>query len=573
MFEVNVFSGMKPALAVHLLEVGQAVSAVNCLLDSGELRPLGGLLKVAAVQGRTGTIYRYRGQWLSWENRVTLRTGPIAGDYKERVYGTDDKGAFIFCSDDELDRNSFVSRYRLGMSAPEAAPLVAVSGVGEDEAEIVSRVYIYTYVSDLGEEGPPSPPSAVVDVKKGQSVAVSSLRAEAEGFRPVKLIRIYRTVTGTESAEFQFVAEIEVPETTFTDTVSDSDTGEVMPSRYWVPAPEGLSGLTSLPGNMFAGFKGNEIYVSEPGFPHAWPDGYSMSVPHKIVAMESTGNTLVVLTGANVHTITVDDPSLAVPSRLDGYLPCTSAAGVVASPSGVIFPSLDGLYLVSPGAVPQNITTGIFTEKDWRELRPESFNAVWHAGQYICFHEPGAGFVFDPSSKVLSRLGFNCTALVVEPEGRVLHAAYPLGNESVICRWDASDFTLRCEWMSGEMRTREPVNMEGAMVLADYAAAPDDSILKVERELFCMGMDMPGSVCLGGDNRSFYRVQRKGEVRFILKADGKEIYTCRVLSSEPFILPPELATRFQIGVVSDIPISKLALAPAIGDLYEAAHAP
>ncbi|WP_319780002.1 hypothetical protein [Maridesulfovibrio sp.] len=567
MFEVNVFSGMKPALAVHLLEVGQAVSAVNCLLDSGELRPLGGLLKVAAVQGRTGTIYRYRGQWLSWENRVTLRTGPIAGDYKERVYGTDDKGAFIFCSDDELDRNSFVSRYRLGMSAPEAAPLVAVSGVGEDEAEIVSRVYIYTYVSDLGEEGPPSPPSAFVDVKKGQSVAVSSLRAEAEGFRPVKLIRIYRTVTGTESAEFQFVAEIEVPETTFTDTVSDSDAGEVMPSRYWVPAPEGLSGLTSLPGNMFAGFKGNEIYVSEPGFPHAWPDGYSMSVPHKIVAMESTGNTLVVLTGANVHTITVDDPSLAVPSRLDGYLPCASATGVVASPFGVIFPSLDGLYLVSPGTAPQNITAGIFTEKEWRELRPESFNAVWHAGQYICFHEPGVGFVFDPSSKVLSRLGFHCTALVVEPEGRVLHAAYPLGNESVICRWDASDFTLRCEWMSGEMRTSEPLNMEAAMVVADYAQAPDDSILKVERELYCVGAEMPGAVCLGGDNRSFYQVQRKGEVHFTLKADGQDVYTCRVRSSDPFILPAGyLATRFQAGVISDIPISKLAVAPAVGDL-------
>lgn len=334
MFEINVFSGMKPALAAHLLEVGQAVSAVNCLLDSGELRPLGGLLKMAAVQGRTGTIYRYRNQWLSWEKRVTLRTGPIAGDHKERVYGTDDRGAFIFCSDDELDRNGLVNRYALGMPAPEAAPQVAGSGTGEDEADIVSRVYVYTLVSDLGEEGPPSPPSAVVDVKKGQSVTVSNLSAEAEDYRPVKLIRIYRTVTGTESAEFQFVAELEASETSFIDTVTDSDTGEVMPSRYWVPAPEGLSGLTSLPGNMFAGFKGNEIYVSEPGFPHAWPDGYSMSVPHKIMAMESTGNTLVVLTGANVHTITIDDPSLAVPSRLDGYLPCTSAAGVVASPLG-----------------------------------------------------------------------------------------------------------------------------------------------------------------------------------------------------------------------------------------------
>ncbi|WP_319759569.1 hypothetical protein [Maridesulfovibrio sp.] len=573
MFEVNVFSGMKPALAAHLLEVGQAVSAVNCLLDSGELRPLGGLLKVAAVQGRTGTIYRYRNQWLSWEKRVTLRTGPIAGDHKERVYGTNDKGAFTFCSADGVDRNRLENRYALGIPAPLAAPQVVVSGTGDEDSDVVSRVYVYTLVSDLGEEGPPSPASEVIDVQAGQSVEVSSLNVESEGFRPVKLIRIYRTVAGTESAEFQFVAELEASENTFTDTVDDSDTGEILPSRYWVPAPEGLSGLTALPGNMFAGFKGNEIYVSEPGFPHAWPDDYSMSVPHKIMAMESTGNTLVVLTGANVHTITVDDPSIAVPSRLDGYLPCASASGVVASPLGVIFPSLDGLYLVSPGSAPLNITAGIFTEKDWRDLRPESFNAVWHAGQYICFHEPGAGFVFDPSSKVLSRLGFHCTALAVEPEGRVLHAAYPFGNESVICRWDASDFTLRSEWMSGEMRTKEPLNMEAAMVVADYDQAPDDSILKVERELFCMGADMPGAVCLGGDNRSFYQVQRKGEVHFQLRANGKEFYSCRVRSSEPFILPDgDLATRFQIGVVSDIPVSKLALAPAMGDLYEDANA-
>ncbi|WP_432736467.1 hypothetical protein [Maridesulfovibrio sp. FT414] len=567
MFEVNVFSGMKPALALHLLEAGQAATAVNCLLESGELRPLGGLLKVAAVPGRALSVFCYRGQWLRWDQRVILREGPVAGDYRERVYGTDGQGAFIFCSDDPVERNSLVNRYALGMPAPATAPQVTVSGTAEAGADIISRVYVYTLVSDLGEEGPPSPPSAVVDVQAGQSVSVASLCAAAEGFRPVSLIRIYRTVTGTQSSEFQFVAEVAAAVSSFTDTAADPEVGEVLPSRYWTPAPEGLCGLTPLPGNMFAGFKGNEIFLSEPGFPHAWPDGYAMSVPHRVVAMESTGNTLVVMTAANVHTITVDDPSLAVPSRLDGYLPCVSASGAVASPLGVMFPSLDGLYLVAPGSAPVNLTAGIFTEKDWRQLRPESFNAVWHAGRYICFHEPGAGFSFDPVSKLLVKLGFHCTALAVEPEGRVLHGAYPFGNETVISRWDGSDFSLRCEWQSGEFRTREPLNMEAALVAADYSNAPDDSILKVKRDLFCVGTDSAGSGAFGGDSRSFYRVQRKGQVQFTLKADGREIYSGRVRSSDPFILPAGyLASRFQVGVVSDIPVSRIALAASMGEL-------
>ncbi|MBI9110315.1 hypothetical protein [Maridesulfovibrio ferrireducens] len=567
MFEVTVFSGMKPALASHLLERGQAEIAVNCLLESGELRPLGGLLKVDSIQGAAGTVYRYLDKWLSWPSRVILRDGPIAGDQKKRVYGTDSEGAFLFCNSDEFEKSGLKSRCSLGVPSPNSVPVVTVSGTGVEDKDIVSRVYVYTLVSDLGEEGPPSVPSAVVDVQEGQIVNVSGLSSVAEGFRTISLIRIYRTVAGTEKSEFHFVKELEDGTVSFADSAPDSDTAEVMVSRYWEPAPQKLQGLTSLPGCMFAGFKGNEVFLSEPGYPHAWPDSYGMSVPHEIVAMESTGNTLVILTRANVHTITVDDPSLSVPNRLDGYLPCTSAAGVVASPFGVIFPSLNGLYLVQSGNAPQNLTAGIFTEKDWRELKPDSFNAVWHAGQYICFHEPGAGFVFDPSSKLLTKLGFHCTALTVEPEGRLLHVAYPAGTQTVINRWDGSDFSLRSEWLSGEMRTSEPVNMEAAIVSADYANAPDDIFLKQPLELSCVGSDMAGSVCFGGDSNSFYRAQRKGEVRFRLIADGQQVFEGRVRTDSPFILPDGyLAKRFQMGIVSDIPISKVDIDPAMGDL-------
>ena len=567
MFEVNVFSGMRPALASHLLERGQAETAVNCLLDSGELRPLSGPLKVESIQGNAGTIFHYKDKWLSWPSRVILLDGPIAGDEKKRVYGTDDEGAFLFCNDDEFEKSSLKTRYALGVPSPESVPLVSVSGTGIEDKDIISRVYVYTLVSDLWEEGPPSAPSAVVDVQEGQTVNVSGLSSVAEGFRPISKIRIYRTVTGTEKAEFQFVTELDAGTVSFTDSVADLDTGEVMVSRYWNPAPQKLQGLTALPGNMFAGFKGNEVFISEPGYPYAWPDSYGMSVPHEIVAMESTGNTLVVLTRANVHIITVDDPNLSVPDRLGGYLPCTSAAGVVASPSGVIFPSLDGLYLVQPGSVPQNITAGIFTEKDWRKLKPDSFNAAWHAGQYICFHEPGAGFIFDPSSKLLTKLGFHCTALSVEPEGRLLHVAYPAGKQTVISLWNGSDFSLRSEWTSGEMRTSDTVNMEAAIVSADYANAPDDSFLDQPLEFSSIGSDMAGSVCLGGDSNSFYRVQRKGEVHFILTVDGKQVYNRQVKTDRPFILPAGyLGTRFQMGIISDIPVSKVDIDPAMGDL-------
>jgi len=168
---IKAFRGAVPRIGSRLLQPNQASIADNCKLTSGNLEPLSGLQVVHTSQlANIQTAYFWRAiinsrpqdNWLVWNSDVDIVKSLIANDPLQRFYFSSD--AFEpRMSTYPLAINSLpypTAWYALGVFAPSIAPTVAVSG---GSGTLESRAYVYTYVTALGEESPPSPPSTVTD--------------------------------------------------------------------------------------------------------------------------------------------------------------------------------------------------------------------------------------------------------------------------------------------------------------------------------------------------------------------------------------------------------------------------
>ena len=95
-----------------------------------------------------------------------------------------------------------------------------VSIGGNSDAELdYETSYVYTFVSAYGEEGPPSPASTVITTDNNMTVALSALETSSTITNlNLSKKRIYRSNTGSNTTEFQFVAEVALAVATYTDT-------------------------------------------------------------------------------------------------------------------------------------------------------------------------------------------------------------------------------------------------------------------------------------------------------------------------------------------------------------------
>lgn len=164
------FRGEIPRLNDRLLKPNYATRALNCKISSGALEPLSGLALTLSSSILLRTVFRYRvfrndayeENWLAWATDV---------DVVPSLNANDELGRFYFTGDDMEPRMSTYSAaiasapyptawYQLGVFAPTAAPTLSIPVAGSGAQEF--RSYVYTYVTQFGEESPPSPPSAVL---------------------------------------------------------------------------------------------------------------------------------------------------------------------------------------------------------------------------------------------------------------------------------------------------------------------------------------------------------------------------------------------------------------------------
>jgi hypothetical protein len=247
---IRKFDGIAPKVAPKLLPPTYAQESNNCKPWSGNLRPWRepSTVNTPSKAGDILSIYYYANTyWLHWTTDVDVVKGPIEGDAKKRIYYTGD-GAPKLTNTDLVNAGAGTDYpkdyYTLGIPAPADAPgVVAASGVGAAE----TRVYIWTLVSTLGEEGKPSQPTTVIGkvddtwtISMGKTV-VSITRAGSTATATITghgySTGLYILMMGADQAEYNGIFQITVtgPDTftyAVTGTPATPATGTIKATKY-----------------------------------------------------------------------------------------------------------------------------------------------------------------------------------------------------------------------------------------------------------------------------------------------------------------------------------------------------
>jgi hypothetical protein len=412
--------GMSEKIDPKKLPEGMAQEAYNIEFGHGHIKPFKQPASAAitpnlnAITGTTERIYLTQGgKWLAFDDFVSVMDSPVPNDSFGRVYTTGEVASGTALPprvrDSQSDSN-LSTPYQLGVPRPSNAPSVSLNpstSANVNSETPVSRAYAITYVTNFGEEGPPSTVVAanIIDVYTDQTVSIEI--GNAPSGRNIQTIRVYRT---DEDGVFRVLTNITSAGNTgspFTDSVSDSGLGEEVPSTDWDEPPADLKGIMHAGNGIIAGFSGKTLYFTERYLPHAWVEKYELTTNYNIVALANLPDGILVLTEGRPSIATGNDPSGMTLAELDFPQSCISARGVVEMGDSVIYPSPDGMIELSASGG-RNLTEMVFSRDQWSEYAftaQDELQGFFWEGQYIGFRKTSVtlngyarsvGFVIDP---------------------------------------------------------------------------------------------------------------------------------------------------------------------------------
>jgi hypothetical protein len=199
------------------------------------------------------------------------------------------------------------------------------------------------------------------------------------------------------------------------------------------------------------------------------------------------------------------------------YQACVSEESVVSMGGGVVYASPDGLVMVSSNGA-QVVTRGVFTEREWQRLNPETIRAAQWQGIYVASFdgEDGVGaFMFDPSNPEVGVIWLDLprvSAIYQHPESDRLYMVDD--GTSQIVEWDADSNTAFAtfKWRSAPVNVfiRQPMNV--VQVFADsYPATVRLYADGSEQVSTSVSDDRPHRVS-GGQRAREYAVEVEGDV-------------------------------------------------------------
>lgn len=678
--KVASFSGIAPIIGARKLPENMAQVAENVRLDSGEIdpwkQPKSQGIATKSAQGEILSLHRMVDAngvdiWLNWTKDVDAVRGPIAGDTTQRTYFTGDNEPRVTNLTLATSGNDYpFASFKLGVSPPVTAPTVGHTG-GTGGA--ISRSFVYTFVTEWGEESQPSPASALtagkVDgtwnlsnletawlntfsvsgasfstneatltindvrgLRVGEGIEVNSvnptgyngtftLTSVNSGTNQIKYAlssdpgayvsggvvdrvaehnvanlrkRIYWTETVAGETVYQLVDDIAAA-TTAVGVPGNATVGEPIPSADYDQPPTDMVGLVKMPNGMMAAFRENEILFCEPYKPYAWPLKYRLATNRPIVGLAVFETTLVVATKGVPGVWTGTHPESMSEVSVDGQWPCTSKRGIVEMAFGVMYPSEDGLILISPSGSGV-ATLNVLSRNKFKEFFPYSIFATKRESRYYAFFKTdiGArlGFIFDRTGQgaILVSININASAAYNDEETGDLYFV----NNGEIMKWDDGDNGfLNYDWRSKIFVTAQPVNYAAARVDADFASldvGPDAETAQAQIDLAfnqtvlsgseawphqsmtagCMNESMVnerrilGSKLRGGEASSEFN---QPFLQFLYYCDGELRRIKNVGSNEPFRLKAgKSGTDHEIRVLGNIPVFSMEIAGSIESL-------
>ncbi|OUR99223.1 hypothetical protein A9Q81_11655 [Gammaproteobacteria bacterium 42_54_T18] len=538
---INAFSGEVPRTSARHLGPTQATKALNARLDSGELRPWKAPLSVTALAkpGEIQSIYRWgavagdenSGFWFHWTTDVDVMRGQVKSDTIERTFFTGDGVPKMTYSGIATEGGSAlypnVDR-PLGLPIPPSTTAAVLTGTIDPEAneadDKVTRGYAVTFVTSIGEEGPPSLISQTLDWLPGQTVDLSVIPTAPTGEWDITAKRIYRAATGASGTDLYFVAELPIATDTYSDSILDEALGDVLGTTDYYAPPDDMHSIGVLPIGIAFGFSKNQVCFSEPYLPHAWNPAYQIPTTHPIVGGGHFDNTVVAITEKNPYLLSGTDARTMVPYELNIQQGCMSKRSVVNSLQGVIYASPDGLFLIGPNG-PMNLMEGFMLPEQWRELNPSSVLGVIFESKYFGFYDNGTekgAFILDPknANAGLTFIDVHATAAYADPLSDKLYLA--IGSEVVA--WNEG-LPLNYYWVS-----------------KDYVS---------------------GGAMLFGAARALFASD--GDLTFRFFVDGVERHYQSVNNDKAFRLPKKRGRVFKVSLEGNANISQVDIVESMSD--------
>lgn len=481
---VRSFQGISPKIDARLLADSHGQIAENLKLISGALQSWRGSIirDLPAKSGLLKTIYLYQDtgadRWLTWTTDVDVVRAPISNDTAHRIYFTGDGVPKAADNSNDtvtgIDGPGGNSEYpensvTLGAPAPTAAPTVAIGGLGAG-TNPTAHVYVYTFMSQWGEESAPSPASAIISVDYSDGdVDLSSMETTWPAqYNTLDKVRIYRSLSGTSSAQYQLVAVLDPPAATFTDGVADTSLGDPISSTNYDLPPTDLFGILDVGNGFFVAFTEFEVCFSEPYQPHAWPIKYRLAVTYKIIGGGVFGNTIVVCTNGRPVLVVGNHPSAMSLTVSPDHQACLSKRGIVSIKGLVIFPTPNGLYSVGYGGS-KLLTEELYDGETWRERNPEELRAVAWDTRYIGFTDT-KGIMVETSGGRITASDFNLIvdSIYIHQPTDILYICQTINGTNTISEFNSAGTRVSYKWRSKKFSLGSLVTMTAGKVLANY---------------------------------------------------------------------------------------------------------
>jgi len=471
------FQGMIPRMSDRLLPQMAASSARNAKLLQGELRGFRALREEADyfdyITVRRAFRVRdtdglYEDTWLTFDSRdVDVVRSPIVNDTHDRYYWAGD-GRPMYNTSYRIQNAQ--DEYFLGVPTPTNAPTVTPADTTYSDQ---TRAYLYTFVSDFGEEGPPSPPTLAVGDEGTWAITGMDTTVPDSANRNITKKRIYRSVPGEDSTVFFFVAEVDVGDSSYNDTDDDYTVSlnNVLESQEYIEPPTDLEGFVVMPNGFLVGWVGRRLVFSEPYRPHAWPASYELSTEFPIVGLVVWGSTLIIGTESQPYFGQGTTPAGFTLQKMDAVEPCLSRRGMVATVAGAYYPSLNGLVLANSNGV-NVITQDILTREEWADYNPEDIYAAQLGLQYIAFNSENFGFVFNPTEPKTKLVELDRFTDIVGIETDRYDGQVLLLDGTRAWKWDPPNSErLYWKWTSKVFQTPKPVNFGAVRLMGDFEDA------------------------------------------------------------------------------------------------------
>jgi len=306
------------------------------------------------------------------------------------------------------------------------------------------------------------------------------------------------------------------------------DLGEELQTETWVMPPSNMFGLVACHNGMLAGISGNQVCVSVPFQPHAWPMSSRFNIGDEPVALVPVGEVIIVLTKGRPSVIYGFEPESMRVSLVDAAYPCVSVDGVITSGDSAIYPSTIGLVSLPARGAPVVVTQNLMEKEEWARYNPSTIIGTEHHGKYLGFYvdedDERRAFLLDPHSRLSSWTDLDVASDACCTDEQIGQAMFAVPASDDIYRFDpAEGDPMEYVWKSKTFTTPSPWCPAYAQVVA--GAYPVTFRLYANKT-------QPGSFAAGGGNT---------ESNMVL------IIEKSVTDSRPFTLPGNyLATAFEV---------------------------